>query len=58
LITLWEMSMVKSTNAPIVQHEFSELKHDISVKDGDSIDFGNSKLKVLHTLVILKIVYV
>jgi len=25
------------------------LKHDISVKDGDSIDFGNSKLKVLHT---------
>jgi len=25
------------------------LKHDISVKDGDSINFGNSKLKVLHT---------
>ena len=47
--TLGNEAMVKSTNAPIVQHEFSELKHDISVKDGDSIDFGNSKLKVLHT---------
>lgn len=47
--TLGNEDMVKSTNAPIIQHEFSELKHDISVKDGDSIDFGNSKLKVLHT---------
>ena len=47
--TLGNEAMVKSTNAPIIQHEFSELKHDISVKDGDSIDFGNSKLKVLHT---------
>jgi len=47
--TLGNEEMVKSTNASIIQHEFSELKHDISVKDGDSIDFGNSKLKVLHT---------
>jgi len=47
--TLGNEEMAKSTNAPIIQHEFSELKHDISVKDGDSIDFGNSKLKVLHT---------
>ncbi|RZD40880.1 MAG: Zn-dependent hydrolase [Thaumarchaeota archaeon] len=47
--TLGNVAMTESTKAPIIQHEFSELKHDISVKDGDSIDFGNSKLKVLHT---------
>lgn len=42
-------AMVESTKAPIIQHEYSELKHDITVKDGDYIEFGNSKLKVLHT---------
>ncbi len=47
--TLGNEAMVESTKSPIIQHEYSELKHDISVKDGDSIDFGNSKLKVLHT---------
>ena len=47
--TLGNEAMAESTKAPIVQHENSELKHDISVKDGDFIEFGNSKLKVLHT---------
>jgi len=47
--TLGNEAMVESTKAPIIQHELSELKYDISVKDGDFIDFGNSKLKVLHT---------
>jgi len=47
--TLGNDAMSVSTKAPIVQHEYSELKHDISVKDGDFIEFGNSKLKVLHT---------
>jgi len=47
--TLGNEVMSASTKAPIVQHEYSELKHDISVKDGDFIEFGNSKLKVLHT---------
>lgn len=42
-------AMVESTKAPIIQHEASKLKHDITVKDGDFIEFGNSKLKVLHT---------
>ncbi len=42
-------AMVESTKAPIIQHEYSELNHDITVKDGDFIEFGNSKLKVLHT---------
>ena len=47
--TLGNEAMVESTKAPIIQHEASELKHDITVKDGDFIEFGNSKLKVLHT---------
>ena len=47
--TLGNEAMAKSTHVPIIQHEYSELKHDIVVKDGDFIEFGNSKLKVLHT---------
>ena len=47
--TLGNQAMAESTKAPIIQHEYSELKHDITVKDGDFIEFGNSKLKVLHT---------
>jgi len=47
--TLGNEAMVESTKAPVIQHEYSELKHDITVKDGDFIEFGNSKLKVLHT---------
>jgi hydroxyacylglutathione hydrolase len=47
--TLGNEAMVESTKAPLIQHENSELKHDITVKDGDFIEFGNSKLKVLHT---------
>ena len=47
--TLGNEALSASTKAPIIQHEYSKLKHDISVKDGDFIEFGNSKLKVLHT---------
>ena len=47
--TLGNEAMAESTKAPIIQHEASELKHDLSVKDGDFIEFGKSKLKVLHT---------
>ena len=47
--TIGNEAMAESTKAPIIQHEKSELKHDITVKDGDVIEFGNSKLKVLHT---------
>ncbi len=47
--TLGNEAMNESTKASIIQHESSELKHDITVKDGDFIEFGNSKLKVLHT---------
>ena len=47
--TLGNEAMAESTKAPIIQHKASELKHDITVKDGDFIEFGNSKLKVIHT---------
>ena len=47
--TLGNDAMSESLNAKIVQHENSELKHDISVKDGDVIKFGNSELSVMHT---------
>ncbi len=47
--TLGNEGMVNSTNAKIIQHQHSELKHDISVKDGDIIEFGGSKLTVYHT---------
>ncbi len=47
--TLGNEAMVESTKAPVIQHELSELKHDIKVKDGDFIEFGHAKLKVLHT---------
>lgn len=42
-------AMAKLTGAKIIQHEESELQNDITVKDGDLIIFGNSKLQVLHT---------
>jgi hydroxyacylglutathione hydrolase len=47
--TLGNEAMVKSTEAKIVQHESSDLKHDEVVHDGDKIKFGNSELLVIHT---------
>jgi len=47
--TLGNQAIKESTNAPIIQHENSELEHDVSVKDGDTNKFGNSELKVIHT---------
>ena len=47
--TLGNEAMAKSTGAKIIQHQYSELAHDISVSDGDVIDFGNSRLTVLYT---------
>ena len=41
--------MAESTGAKIIQHESSELAHDISVSDGDEIKFGDSSLTVLYT---------
>jgi len=37
------------TGAKIIQYENSKLQKDIAVKDGDIIEFGSVKLKVIHT---------
>ena len=47
--TLGNESMAEFTGAKIIQHEASELKNDIAVKEGDSVKFGDSELRVLHT---------
>ena len=47
--TLGNEGMKQSTGAKIVQHKASELKSDIQVTDGDIIQFGDSKLSVIHT---------
>ncbi len=47
--TLGNDALAKSIGAKIIQHEVSELHNDITVKDGDVINFGNSELRVLHT---------
>lgn len=47
--TLGNQAMKESTGAKIIQHENSELDHDVAVKEGDAIKFGNSKLLVIHT---------
>jgi hydroxyacylglutathione hydrolase len=38
-----------ATGAKIVQHENSKLNKDISVKDGQTIELGKTRLQVLHT---------
>jgi glyoxylase-like metal-dependent hydrolase (beta-lactamase superfamily II) len=47
--TLGNEVMAKSTEAKIIQHEESDLQNDITVKDGDVINFGNSELRIVHT---------
>ncbi|HEX2615288.1 MAG TPA: MBL fold metallo-hydrolase [Nitrososphaera sp.] len=37
------------TGAKIIQHENSKLQKDIAVKDGDAIEVGSIKMKVMHT---------
>src|SRR5919197_3305052 len=41
--------MAEVTGAKIVQHKNSQLKRDIAVSDGDTIEIGSVKLRVLHT---------
>ncbi len=47
--TLGNEAIAKLTGAKIVQHKESSLKHDISVENGYTIQFGKSTLNVLHT---------
>lgn len=37
------------TGAKIIQHENSKLQKDVAVKDGDTIEVGSIKMKVMHT---------
>ena len=39
----------KQLDVKIIQHEASQLKNDLTVSDGDSIEFGSSFLMVYHT---------
>jgi len=47
--TVGNEAMTNTTGAKIIQHEASTLKHDIIVKDGDKIIFGESEVVVFHT---------
>ena len=47
--TIGNEALSKSLGVKIIQHENSELAHDISVSDGDKIEFGKSVLIVCHT---------
>lgn len=47
--TLGNEAMAKETEAKILQHESSTLKHDITLIDEQKIKFGNSQLTVFHT---------
>jgi len=42
-------ALSKSLGAKVIQHENSELAHDISVADGEKIEFGKTSLAVFHT---------
>ena len=41
--------VVSVTRAKIVQHENSKLEKDISVKDGQTVEIGNTLLRIVHT---------
>jgi glyoxylase-like metal-dependent hydrolase (beta-lactamase superfamily II) len=42
-------SVVKRTGAKVIGHQKSPVRKDIGVKDGDIIEIGRVKVKVLHT---------
>jgi hydroxyacylglutathione hydrolase len=41
--------MTEVTDAKIVQYKNSQLRKDVAVSDGDTIEIGNIRLRVLHT---------
>ncbi len=47
--TIGNEEMAKTLGVPIAQHVDSELEHDRELRDGDTVEFGESSLKVLHT---------
>lgn len=47
--TVGNQALAKAFGVKIIQHKNSEIEHDIDVTHGDTISFGESKLKVYHT---------
>lgn len=47
--TAGNSELVKATGARIVAHESSNIKKDISVKEGDTLQVGSVELKFIHT---------
>jgi hydroxyacylglutathione hydrolase len=41
--------IVQRTGAKVIMHEKSKIRKDIPVKDGDSVNIGSLKVKVIHT---------
>jgi glyoxylase-like metal-dependent hydrolase (beta-lactamase superfamily II) len=39
----------KTTGAKVIQHKLSPLEKDIQVDDGQIVEFGDSKIKIIHT---------
>ena len=42
-------AVVKRTGAKVVAHETASIRKDAGVKDGDTIEIGSLKVKVIHT---------
>jgi glyoxylase-like metal-dependent hydrolase (beta-lactamase superfamily II) len=42
-------AVAKRTGAKIVAHEKAPVRKDVAVKDGDTVEVGTLKVKVLHT---------
>jgi glyoxylase-like metal-dependent hydrolase (beta-lactamase superfamily II) len=42
-------TVAKRTGAKIVMHEKSPVRKDITVRDGDNIEIGSLKVRVMHT---------
>lgn len=41
--------LAEKTGAKIVLHKLAKIKKDLAVEDGDTLELGNLKIKVIHT---------
>lgn len=47
--TLGNQALAQRLRIPIIQHPSSGLPHDTDIDEGDTVNFGESSLQVLHT---------
>lgn len=47
--TLGNQALAQRLHIPIIQHPSSGLPHNTSIEEGDTVNFGESSLQVLHT---------